>query len=105
MRKAFIVAGKRTPIGSFMGSLSSIKATELGAIAARATLDQVGLKGGEIDEIILGNVISAGLGQNPARQVSIGAKIPIEVPNLLINKVCASGIKTAALGSLSIKAG
>lgn len=105
MRKAFIVAGKRTPIGAFMGSLSTVKATELGAIAARATLDQVGFKGGELDEIILGNVIAAGLGQNPARQVSIGAKIPIDVPNLLINKVCASGLKATALGSLNIKAG
>lgn len=67
MRKAFIVAGKRTPIGGFLGSLSGVKATQLGAIAARATLDQANLEGGEVDEIILGNVISAGLGQNPAR--------------------------------------
>lgn len=88
-----------------MGSLSSIKATELGAIAARATLDSVNLEGGEINEIILGNVISSGLGQNPARQVSIGAKIPINVPNLLINKVCASGIKSTMLGAMSIKYG
>ena len=105
MRKTFIVAGKRTPIGAFMGSLSGVKATELGSIAARATLDQVNLSGGEVDEIILGNVISANLGQNPARQVSIGAEIPIDVPNLLINKVCASGLKAAMLGSLSIGAG
>lgn len=105
MRKAFIVAGKRTPIGCFMGSLSGIKATELGSIAARATLDQANLEGGEVDEIILGNVISSGLGQNPARQVSIGAQIPIEVPNLLVNKVCASGIKATMLGSLSIGTG
>lgn len=105
MRKAFIVAGKRTPIGGFLGSLSGVKATQLGAIAARATLDQANLEGGEVDEIILGNVISAGLGQNPARQVSIGAQIPIDVPNLLVNKVCASGIKATMLGSLSIGAG
>lgn len=105
MRKTFIVAGKRTPIGCFMGALSTVKATELGSIAARATLDSVNLEGGEVDEIILGNVISANLGQNPARQVSIGAQIPIDVPNLLINKVCASGLKAAMLGSLSIGAG
>lgn len=105
MRKAFIVAGKRTPIGTFMGNLSTVKATELGSIAARATLDQVGLEGKEVDEIILGNVISAGLGQNPARQVSIGAKIPINVPNLLVNKVCASGLKTVQLGAMSIQFG
>ena len=105
MQKAFIVAGKRTPIGAFMGALSTVKATELGAIATKATLESVNVPGSAIDEIFLGTVIAAGQGQNPARQVSIGAEIPINVPNTLINKVCSSGLKTAMLGSLSINAG
>lgn len=105
MRKVFLVAGKRTPIGAFMGKLSTVKATELGSIAAQATLESVNLTGDVVDEVILGNVIAAGLGQNPARQVSIGAGIPINVPNTLINKVCASGMKTAMLGSMSIGCG
>ena len=105
MKKVFIVAGKRTPIGAFLGSLSKVKATELGSIAARGAIDQINLDPVQIDEVILGNVIQANLGQNPAKQVSVGAGVPITVPNTLINKVCASGMKTAMLGAQSIQTG
>lgn len=105
MRRVFLVAGKRTPIGAFMGKLSSVTGPQLGSIATKATLDSVNLPGEAVDEVLLGNVIQVGQGQNPARQVCIGAGIPINVPNTLVNKVCASGMKTAMLGALSIGAG
>ena len=105
MRRAYLVAGKRTPIGTFLGGLSKIPATELGSIATRAAIESINLDPAQIDEILLGCVIQAGLGQNPARQVSMGAGIPIHVPNTLINKVCASGMKTITIGSQTIALG
>lgn len=105
MRKVFIVAGKRTPIGAFMGKLSTVTGPQLGSIAAKATLESINVSGDILDEVILGNVIQVGQGQNPARQVSLGAGIPVNVPNTLINKVCASGMKTAMLGAMSIGCG
>jgi len=108
-RSTVIVAAKRTPIGTFLGKMGNIKATELGSIALNATLDSTGLAAdqirNEIDEVILGNVCPAGLGQNPARQASLGAKIPINVPCTTVNKVCASGMKTVTLGAQSIALG
>jgi len=80
MPSVFIVAAKRTPIGSFMGKLSKHKATKLGSIAVQGALSAIGLDPSKVDEVILGNVLSAGIGQSPARQVSLGAGIPIDVP-------------------------
>jgi acetyl-CoA C-acetyltransferase len=105
MRKAFIVAGKRTPIGTFMGGLSKTSATELSSIATKAAIEQIKLSPDQIDDIYLGCVIQAGLGQNPARQAALGAGIPINVPNTLINKVCASGMKTIMIGAQTIALG
>jgi acetyl-CoA C-acetyltransferase len=108
-RSTVIVAGKRTPIGSLLGKLSGFKGSELGSAAINATLDSTGLKPEEIrshiDEVILGNVCSAGMGQSPARQASLGAKIPISVPCTTVNKVCASGMKTITYGAQSIALG
>lgn len=105
MRKAFIVAGKRTPIGTFLGGLSKTSATELSAIATKAAMEQIKLSPDQIDDIYLGCVIQAGLGQNPARQAALAAGIPISVPNTLINKVCSSGMKTIMIGAQTIALG
>jgi len=108
-RSTVIVAAKRTPVGVFLGKMSNVKATELGATAINATLDSTGLPSEQIrsiiDEVVLGNVCPAGLGQNPARQASLGAKIPINVPCTTVNKVCASGMKTVTYGVQSIALG
>ncbi|KRX09839.1 Thiolase-like protein [Pseudocohnilembus persalinus] len=101
----YIVAGKRTPIGTFLGKLSKIKATELGSIAIKGALNQANIPADQVDEVILGNVCAAGLGQSPARQASLGAGIPIGVPVTNINKVCASGMKTLSFGAQSIALG
>lgn len=105
MRKAFLVYGKRTPIGSFLGSLADHQATRLSSIATKAVFKDTGLDPKHVDSVILGNVISAGLGQNPARQASLGADIGVSVPCTNINKVCASGMKSAIYGALEIGAG
>lgn len=105
MRRAFLVAGKRTPIGTFLGGLSKNSATELSAITTKAVMEQIKLDPEQIDDIYLGCVIQAGLGQNPARQAALAAGIPVGVPNTLINKVCASGMKTIMLGAQSIAIG
>jgi acetyl-CoA C-acetyltransferase len=105
MRKAYLVAGKRTPIGTFMGGLSKTSAVELSAIATKAVLADLKLDPANIDEIYLGCVIQAGLGQNPARQVALASKIPVSVPNTLINKVCASGMKSLMIGAQSLSLG
>lgn len=100
-----IVAAKRTPIGCFMGKLSTVKAPNLASVAIRAALDSVNLNPEQVDEVIFGNVLSANIGQAPARQASLGAGIPIEVPCTLVNKVCASGLKSLTLASQSIALG
>ena len=104
MRKVFIVAGKRTPIGSFQGFLSSYTATQLGSHTIKAILKETSLNSKLINSVILGNVISAGLGQNPARQVSLGGLIDKSVPCTNINKVCASGMKSTVYGAMEILA-
>lgn len=105
MRRAYLTSAKRTPIGAFNGALSKLTAIDLGAAAVRAAIEQIKLDPANIDEVYLGNVIAAGLGQNPARQICIAAGIPIDVPNTLINKVCASGLKTITIGATNIQAG
>lgn len=102
MTDVVIVSGVRTPIGRFQGGLSGLSAPQLGSIALKEALKRAGLK--TVDEVIMGNVISAGLGQNPARQVALGAGIPVEVPSFTVNKVCGSGLKAVMLAAQAIKA-
>ena len=100
-----IVAAQRTPLGGFQGALGPVKATDLSAVATRAALDGCGLDPGAIDEVILGCVLPAGLGQAPARQAALAAGLPKNVPCTTVNKVCGSGMKTTMLGHDLILAG
>ena len=105
MKDVVIVSVARTPIGSFMGSLSSIPATKLGAIAIKGALEKINLDANLVDEVFMGNVVSAGLGQAPARQAAIYAGIPDTVPCTTVNKVCASGMKAIMLAAQTIALG
>ncbi len=105
MKEAYIISASRTPIGSFGGSLSSISATELGSIAIKGALKKANLDADQVSEVIFGNVISANLGQAPARQASVGAGVGYNVPCTTINKVCASGMKAVMYGAQSIMLG
>ena len=105
MKDVVIVSVARTPIGSFLGSLSSVPAPKLGAIAIKGALNKINLDPLLVDEVFMGNVVSAGLGQAPARQAAIFAGIPNTVPCTTINKVCASGMKAIMLAAQAIKAG
>lgn len=105
MKDVYIVGAKRTPLGSFNGSLSSVTATQLGAVAIKAALQQAGINPELVQEVLMGNVLQAGVGQAPARQASKFAGIPDNVPATTINKVCASGMKAIALGMQSIQLG
>jgi acetyl-CoA C-acetyltransferase len=100
-----IVSAARTPIGAFNGALASLPAHELGKIAIKAALERAGLDGAQVSEVILGQVLTAGQGQNPARQASIAAGIPIQSPAWSINQVCGSGLRTVALGYQAIMNG
>lgn len=104
-KKVFIVAAQRTAIGSFGGGLSTLSATELGAQAVKAVLSQVAVDGKEVDELLMGCVLQADLGQAPARQVLKYAGLPDDIPATTINKVCASGMKAVALGAQAILLG
>ncbi len=101
----YLVSGVRTPIGAFGGVLSSVPAPELGAIAIRGALEKARVAPDEVDEVIMGNVVSAGLGQNPARQAAIRAGIPVSVGAVTVNKVCGSGLKAVMLASQAIRLG
>ncbi|HUT84121.1 MAG TPA: acetyl-CoA C-acetyltransferase [Thermodesulfobacteriota bacterium] len=105
MREVVIVSGVRTAVGKFGGSLTDIPAYELGALVIKEAVNRAGIKLEEVDEVIFGNVLTSGLGQNPARQSSMRAGIPKEVPAFTINKVCASGLKAVAVAAQTIKAG
>jgi acetyl-CoA C-acetyltransferase len=100
-----IVAGARTPIGSFNGALSTLPAHELGKIAIKEALSRAKLSGEELSEVILGQILTAAQGQNPARQASMGAGVPKEVPAWSVNQVCGSGLRAVALGSQAILSG
>lgn len=104
-KKVVIVSAVRTPIGSFMGALSSVPATKLGATAIKGALDKINLDPKEVDEVLMGNVVQAGNGQAPARQAAIYAGIPDTVPCTTINKVCASGMKAVMQGAQAIMCG
>ncbi|MEJ5300986.1 MAG: acetyl-CoA C-acetyltransferase [Thermodesulforhabdaceae bacterium] len=105
MNTPVIAMAVRTPVGSFGRSLTNISAVELGVIALKEALTRLNLDPKEVDEVILGNVLQAGQGQNPARQVAVHAGIPIEVPAYTINKVCASGLKSVMLAAQSVMLG
>ncbi len=105
MKEVVIVSVARTPIGSFMGSLSAIPATKLGAIAIKGALEKINLSPEIVQEVYMGNVVSAGLGQAPARQAAIYAGIPDTVPCTTVNKVCASGMKAIMLAAQTIALG
>ncbi|WP_421379401.1 acetyl-CoA C-acetyltransferase [Bacillus salacetis] len=104
-KEVVIVSAVRTAIGSFNGSLKDISAPELGAIVIKNALEKAGVSAGDVDEVIMGNVLQAGLGQNPARQAALKAGMPETVPAMTINKVCGSGLKTVHLAAQAIIAG
>lgn len=105
MKEVVIVSAVRTPIGSFMGSLSTIPATKLGSIAIKGALNKINLKPELVDEVLMGNVVQAGVGQAPARQAALGAGISVSVSCTTVNKVCASGMKAVMQGAQSIMSG
>lgn len=105
MQDVVIVAATRTAIGSFQGSLASVSAVDLGAAVIRQLLQQTGLDGAQVDEVIMGQVLTAGAGQNPARQAAIKAGLPHAVPAMTLNKVCGSGLKALHLGAQAIRCG
>lgn len=105
MEEVYIVSAVRTPIGSFGGALSSLSATELGSAAIKGALEKSSVGAEQVNEVFMGNVVSANLGQAPARQAAIGAGIGYNVPCTTVNKVCASGMKSVMLGAQSIMLG
>ncbi|WP_336688868.1 MULTISPECIES: acetyl-CoA C-acyltransferase [unclassified Chryseobacterium] len=105
MKEVFIVSAVRTPMGSFLGSLSAVPATKLGAVAVKGALEKIGLDPKQVQEIYMGNVLQAGEGQAPARQVALGAGLSNETPSTTVNKVCASGMKAVSMAAQAIKAG
>ena len=105
MSKAVIVSGARTAIGAFGGALTDVPATELGRVVIESALERAGIDRSDIEEVIMGNVLQAGVGMNPARQSAIAAGIPDSVPSFSVNKVCGSGLKAVALAAQAIAAG
>lgn len=105
MRQAAVVGACRTAVGSFGGSLKDVGAVELGALVIKEALRRAGVEPARVDEVIMGNVLQAGLGQNPARQAAVRAGLPVDVPALSINKVCGSGLKAINLGAAAIMLG
>ncbi len=105
MKEVVIVSAARTPIGNFGGTLKNISAVTLGAIAVKEAIKRAGIQVEMVDEVLMGNVLQGGQGQNIARQISVEAGIPIEVPSMTINKVCGSGLRTIELAAQIIKAG
>jgi acetyl-CoA C-acetyltransferase len=105
LEDVYIISGTRTPIGKFQGSLSDFTAPQLGAIVVRDAVQRAGIDPSQVNEVIMGNVVSAGLGQNPARQAAIYGGIPANVGAMTINKVCGSGLKAVALAAQAIQTG
>lgn len=105
MKEVVIVAAKRTAIGSFLGGLASVSAPQLGKVVIRAVLDATGVKPEQVDQVIMGNVLTAGVGQNPARQAAIAAGIPVSVPASTLNVVCGSGLRAVHLAAQAIATG
>ncbi|MGK4350469.1 acetyl-CoA C-acetyltransferase [Enterobacter sichuanensis] len=105
MKQVMIVGATRTPVGSFRGSLASLSAVELGAVAVRHLLETSGLDKGKIDDVIFGQVLTAGCGQNPARQTAIAAGLPVSTPATTVNLVCGAGLKAVQLAAQAIRSG
>lgn len=105
MDDVFVIGATRTPIGSYLGTLSTVPAVELGAIAIRAALSQAGVAPSMVDEVFMGNVLSAGIGQAPARQAALRAGLPDTVPCTTVNKVCGSGLQAVILGTRALLLG
>jgi acetyl-CoA C-acetyltransferase len=105
LKDVFLAGGARTPIGGFLGSLSSVPAPKLGAIAIRESLARAGVPPGAVDEVVMGNVIGAGLGQNVARQCSIGAGLDVSIGATTVNRVCGSGLKAVMMAAQAIQLG
>lgn len=105
MKEVVIASAVRTAVGTFGGTLKDVPAVELGAIVIKEALKRAGIKGDMVDEVIMGNVLQAGLGQSPARQASVKAGVPVEIPAMTLNKVCGSGLRAVSLAAQIIKAG
>ncbi len=105
MPQPVILSACRTPIGKFQGGLAPVKVTDLGAVVVREALSRAGVAADAVDEVIMGCVLQAGLGQNPARQSAIAAGVPVSVPAFTVNKVCGSGLKSVMLAASAVKAG
>ncbi|MCD1147628.1 acetyl-CoA C-acetyltransferase [Peptoniphilus sp. KCTC 25270] len=105
MKKVIIASAARTPVGSYGGMFKNVSAVELGVAAAKGAIERAGIKAEDIDEVIIGNVLQAGLGQNVARQIGVHAGIPLTTPAMTINKVCGSGLRAISLAAQMIKAG
>ena len=105
MQDIVITAAKRTPVGSFLGAFAATPAHELGRIAIEAALAQAGVAGADVSEVILGQVLTAAQGQNPARQASMAAGVPKEIPAWGVNQVCGSGLRAVALAAQAIATG
>ena len=105
MKEVVIVSAVRTPVSSFNGALATIPAVELGAIVIKEAINRAGITPGQVDEVIMGNVLSSALGQNPARQASVKAGLPLEVPAWTVSKVCGSGLKAVVCAAQAILAG
>src|SRR5438552_7347600 len=105
LKEPVIISAVRTPIGKFQGSLKSVSATQLGATVVKAAVERAGLAAENIDEVIMGNVVSAGLGQNPARQAALRGGLLPDVAAMTINKVCGSGLKAVGLAAQGIQTG
>jgi acetyl-CoA C-acetyltransferase len=103
--EVFLLSAKRTPVGSFLGALADVTAPQLGAVACSAALAAAGVAAAAVDEVYLGNVLSAGLGQGPARQAALGAGLPKSVPTTAVSKVCGSGLQAVILGARAIRCG
>ncbi|HEV7446426.1 MAG TPA: acetyl-CoA C-acyltransferase, partial [Steroidobacteraceae bacterium] len=105
MSDVVIVSAKRTPIGAFQGALAPLTAPQLGSAAIKAAIEEAGVKAADIQEVIMGNVLSAGIGQAPARQAALGAGVPIGTPAVTINKMCGSGLKAVMMAADQIRTG
>ncbi|MHC4873381.1 MAG: thiolase family protein, partial [Planctomycetota bacterium] len=105
MKDVLLAGAARTPIGELNGSLSGVSAVELGKISLTASLERAGISASTIEEVIIGNVLQAGLGQNPARQIAVGCGVPTEVPSFTVNQVCGSGMKAIDLAWKQVASG
>src|SRR5438552_967452 len=105
VREAVIISAVRTPVGKFQGSLKDFKATDLGALVVRESVKRAGVKPEEVDEVIMGCVVQAGLGQNPARQAALRGGLPPSVSAVTVNKVCGSGLKAVMMAAQGIQLG